>query len=306
MIYSSHSDQELLVRCMRAGAREFLSEPVRQSTVAEAFVRAAARRHESRLQKKTTGKVLIFIGAKGGCGTTTLATNFAVVLAKTSGAKVAFLDLDLELGDAALTLGVTPQFSIFDALENIHRLDSDFLSTLLTPHNSGVSVLASPDHFTAVRPSQDSIEKLLRVMRSDFPYVVVDAGSGLRDIHSTLFEIADTVYLVSQVNLSELRNSNRLITRHFNGPVGDKLEIILNRFTSRALEADEDTIRKALTRPAKWKLPNEYSAARRALNAGIPLALENTSVSRVLVEIARSACGQSVQGERKRRFGLFG
>jgi pilus assembly protein CpaE len=229
-----------------------------------------------------------------------------VVLAKTSGAKVAFLDLDLDLGDAALTLGITPQFSIFDALENINRLDSDFLSTPLTRHNSGVCVLASPDNFTAVRPSQNSIEKLLRVMRGDFPYVVVDAGSGLRDIHSTLFEIADTIYLVSQVNLSELRNSNRLITRHFSGPLGDKLEIILNRFTSRALEADEDTIRRALTRPAKWKFPNEYSVARRALNAGVPLALENTGISRVLIEIARSASGQAANGGKKKRFGLFG
>ena len=306
MVSSSHANPELLVRCMRAGAREFLTEPLAADTIAEALVRASARRQETRRQKKTAGKVLVFVGAKGGSGATTVASNFAVALAKESGGKVALVDLDFQLGDTALALGITTQFSILDALENILRLDSDFLSTLLTKHDSGVSVLAAPDKFTSFHPSTNAVEKLLRIMRDDFAYVLVDAGAGLSDMYGTLFEIADTVYLVTQVNVPELRNSNRLITRYFNTAESAKLQVVLNRFTSRTIEIDENSISKALTQPVRWRLPNEYAIARRAQDAGAPLVLDNTAISRALIEMARAACGQPVQAGKKKRFGLFG
>src|ERR1035437_7042527 len=68
MVYSMKADSELLVRCMRAGAREFLTLPFTQSTVAEALVRASARRPTARPAKKTGGRLLAFLGAKGGGG----------------------------------------------------------------------------------------------------------------------------------------------------------------------------------------------------------------------------------------------
>jgi pilus assembly protein CpaE len=260
MVLSGRSDPELLVRCMRAGAREFLAEPIPQNLLAEAFVRAAARRQEARVQKKTGGKILVFLGAKGGSGATTISTNFAVALAKASGGSVALIDLHLRLGDVALTLGMSPHFSIADALENAHRIDRDFLDTLLAKHGSGVSVLAASDKFSASLPSPGSLEKLLRVMRDDFPYVVIDAGPSLSSMYEKLFEIADTVYLVTQVNLPELRNANRLITSYFKGAERNKLEVVLNRFIPQSLEVDEETINKALTCSAKWRLPNEFAA----------------------------------------------
>jgi pilus assembly protein CpaE len=261
---------------------------------------------EARVQKKTGGKILTFVGAKGGSGVTTLSANFAIALAKVSGAGVAIVDLHLQLGDVALTFGIAPQFSVSDALENIHRLDSELLSTLLAGHTSGVSVLAAPDKFSTSHLSPDSVKKLLCVVRDDFPYVVIDAGPSLTGMYEMLFEMSDTVYLVTQVNLPELRNANRLITRYFSGADSRKLEIVLNRFISRSLEVDENSITNALTRPAKWKLPNEYASLRRAQNAGTPIALGDTAISRALFEMARAACGRAAQPEKKRRFSLFG
>ena len=97
IVYSAHNNSELLVRCMRAGAREFLTEPVLPSSIAEALVRASVRRDEVRRLKRTTGKLLVFTGAKGGSGVTTVASNFAVALAKQSESKTALLDFDLQL-----------------------------------------------------------------------------------------------------------------------------------------------------------------------------------------------------------------
>src|SRR5436309_7168639 len=95
MVYSSSQESELLVRCMRAGARELLTEPIKAGVLMEAVVRASARRLELDRQQKVTGKVLVFRGAKGGSGVTALASNFAIALKKESGQDVVLVDLNL-------------------------------------------------------------------------------------------------------------------------------------------------------------------------------------------------------------------
>ena len=305
MVYSAQSDSELLVRCMRAGAREFLTQPIAPSTIAEALVRASVRRPAARPAKKTGGKLLVFAGAKGGSGVTTIASNFAVSLAQESGQNTLLIDLDLPLGDAALDLGITAQFSTANALQNFSRLDSNFLSKLLTKHSSGLSVLAAPDRYTPIQASDEAVEKLLAVARQDFDYVVVDAGSSIGSTSKALFEGAATVYLVTQVSISELRNSNRLISEFF-APNGAKLEIVLNRFNPRSLGIDEENITKALTMPASWKIPSDYPAVRQAQNTATPLALEDSPISRVIRQMARTACGLPAVAEKKKRFSLFG
>jgi pilus assembly protein CpaE len=290
---------------MRAGAREFLNDPVLPTAVADALVRASVRRDEVRRVRKPVGKLFVFAGAKGGSGTTTLAGNFAVSLAKESGATVALLDLDLQLGDAALSLGVSSKFSTADALENTSRLDSDFLSAMLTKHVSGVAVLPAPDAVSHVHLVRSSVDKLLRIAREDFNYVVVDAGSSSADVSETLFGAATTVYLVAQVALPELRNANRFITRYFTGANESKLEIVLNRYAARGAEIDDAAISKALNRPARWKVPNDYPAARGAQDTGIPIVMGDSSLARCIRDMSRTASGQAAVQEKKKRFGLF-
>jgi pilus assembly protein CpaE len=242
MVYSTQADPELLVRCMRAGAREFLSQPIAPGTIAEALVRASVRRPAVRAPKKTLGRLLIFAGAKGGSGVSTIASNFAIMLAQESKQNTLLLDLDLPLGAAALDLGIITQFSTANALQDISRLDSNFLSTLLTKHSSGLSVLSAPDNYTPIHATDEGIAKLLTVARQDFDYVVVDAGSTMGSNYKALLEGANVAYLVTQVSIPELRNSNRLISEFFTLPT-PKLEIVLNRFTTNTLGIDEETSR---------------------------------------------------------------
>ena len=118
MVYSKSQQPELLVRCMRAGARELLTEPIAAGVLVDAVVRASARRLELDRQKKVTGKVLVFRGAKGGSGVTTIASNFAIALKRESGQEVALVDFNLELGDTAVMLGLKPGFTVSDAFKN--------------------------------------------------------------------------------------------------------------------------------------------------------------------------------------------
>jgi pilus assembly protein CpaE len=304
MVYSTSTDPELLVRCMRAGAREFLTQPIAPGTLAEAMVRASVRRPATRPGKKVGGKLFVFLGAKGGSGVTTIAGNFAVALAKESEQSTVLIDLDLPLGGVALDLGITAEFSTVNALQNFERLDANFFNKLLTKHSSGLSVLAAPDRYMPLRPTGESVDKLLAVARQNFEYVVVDAGTKLGPAPKLLLESASVVYLVTQVSISELRNSNRLINEFFPSS-NRKLEVVLNRFTPRSLVIDEESITKALTRPANWKIPNDYPAVRRAQDTATPLAMADSPISRVIRQMARAAGSLSPAPHKKKRLRLF-
>ena len=307
MVYSArpNNNQDLLVRCMRAGAREFLNMPVSTSTLQQAMVRAAERRPKTdKSVRKALGKLLVFTGAKGGGGVTTVARNFAVALAQESEKRVLLVDLCIPLGDAAVALGLEPQYSVANAISEYQRLDANFLSKLLTKHPSGLQVLAAPDSFTPVRAPNEAIDRLLSVARMDFDYVVVDAGSSIGTTYPSLFETASTVYLVMQVSIAELRNANRLIAGLF-ASSGNKLEIVLNRYNSRSQGIDEENITRALTKPASWKIPSDYVAVRQSQNTATSLVLTDSPISRMIRQMAKAACGKPAT-EEKKRFKLFG
>jgi pilus assembly protein CpaE len=304
IVYSRKADSELLVQCMRAGAREFLSDPLSSGAVNEALVRAFVRRDESKRVKKTAGKCLLFIGAKGGSGVTTIATNFAVALAKESGQSVALLDLDLQLGDAALHMGLSNKFSTLDAFQNQERLDSELLSKLMVHHSSGVQVLAAPNEHNAAQPPVEDVEKLVSLLRQDFGWLVVDAGSHYNGYANSLFGAADKVYLVTQISVPELRNCHRLIARYFADEAGAGLEVVINRFVARSDEIGEQSIAKVLMDHKTWKVPSDYSVMRQAQNNATPVVMKDSGVTRAILEIVRAECGKKTESKKK-MFGLF-
>ncbi len=291
MVYSAKADQELVVRCMRAGAREFLIPPFEQSIIAEALARAtAAVRQGIRQAKRTRGRLLVFLGAKGGSGVTTIACNFAIALGQESGQSTLLIDLGLPLGDAALNLGIISDFSTDHAFQDIARLDTTFLCKLLTKHRSGISVLAAPSQVPKVQASSEAVDKLMKAARQEFENVIVDVGSRLDLMGSALFKDASTVYLVTQAGISELRNSNRVLSQFFNESSAT-LEVVINRYEPRALGLTDEHITKALNRPAQWKIPDDYDAARQMQSTAAPGTLVDSPMSRLIRQMARSSCG---------------
>ena len=310
MVLSDTADPELLVRCMRAGAREFLTLPLAPEVMEEALVRAAARKPQGREERRGIGKLLTFMGAKGGAGATMVACNFAVAMAKETGQKTLLIDLDLPLGDAALNMGITAEFSTIDALNSMDRMDARFLTQLLVKHDSGVWVLAAPGRFLQYQANPEAIDRLLQVARAGFDNVVVDLGSKLDLMSTSAYKDADIFYLVTQSSIPELRNSNRLVQQFFTGSV-PKLEIVINRFEARTLGVSEEHITKALTRPAQWKIANDYASVRKMQISATPLVLGDTVISRQIRQMAKAVLGggselEEAPVEKKKGFKLFG
>jgi pilus assembly protein CpaE len=304
MVYSAQEDLKLAVRFMRAGASEYFTMPLVPAEVAGALTRASTHEPAAPRAPKTAGKLMVFLGAKGGCGVTSITANFAVSVAQASSQSTLLIDLGLPLGDAAINLGMVADYSTANALQDSDRLDSSFLSSLLTKHSSGLSVLAAPSDFRASQPDAEAIDKLIAVARQSFNYIVVDAGSRIDLMESALFDESSTVYLITQVGISELRNSNRLITQFFSLR-GRNLQIVLNRYTPSMLLFDDSQIAKALTRPAHWKIPDDYSTARRTQNTATPIALEDSPISLAIRQMARTACGLPAETNKRKGFSFF-
>jgi pilus assembly protein CpaE len=144
LVVASSPDPRVLLEAMRAGASEFLSEPLAPKELIETVTRMMSLR-----AAPPAGQVFAFVGAKGGVGTTTIAVNVATALAGISPSSTLVVDLHLANGDAAVFLGAEPRFSIVDALENTHRFDDAFFRGLVVPTNAGPHLLASSDRALA-------------------------------------------------------------------------------------------------------------------------------------------------------------
>ncbi len=305
MVYSEQANTKLAVRYMRAGAREFLLLPLEKGIVAEALDRAAANLCEKTQPARTTaGKLHVFVCAKGGSGVTTVACNLAIALAGNPDQKTLLIDLALPIGDAALALGIHAKYSTEDAIRNAERLDARLLNELLVRHRSGVFVLAAPSNIPEMEGCGDAIDKLIAVARREFDHVIVDVGSRMDLAGTAVFRQASTVYLVTLTGVSELRNSNRLISHHF-ATGWANLEVVVNRFENRLLGGvSEDAVAKALGRPVRWKVPEDRESANEKQLG--ETGVGDTCVSRLSQEIAGAITGRLVPRKKEKSFSLKG
>jgi pilus assembly protein CpaE len=304
MAYSSRSDMKMAVHLMRAGAREFFTTPVDPAEIAAAMQRATEYFATTTQEPKSVSRLFVFMGTKGGCGVTTLAANFALALAQESDGKTVLIDFGLPLGDAAINLGIKNEFSVASALQFPERLDPRMLATMVVKHSTGLSVLASPSEFTDSPLPLDSIDKLISVAGEAYDFVVADVGSRIDLLNTSLYDKSAVIYLITQVGISEMLNANRMVSKFF-FTRDESLQIVINRYKPSDLLFDERKINEALTRPAQWKIPDDYAAARRTRETASPMVLVDSAIARAIREMAQNAAGLSGEKSEKRGFFSF-
>src|SRR3954462_11301055 len=208
---ATSADPDLILQSMRAGANEFFIWPPADETFHGA-VRRAAQRREVAQGSKTAATTLVFFGAKGGAGTTTMAVNCGVEIARLSKRPTVVLDLKAGLGEVALFLGVRPRYSVLDAIDNLHRLDREFLKELVGKHKSGLEILAGSAQFDRPGAADGTpIEELFRLLARQYDYIIVDAGSQISSCTVAALYTADTIFLVANPDVPSVRNVQRLL-----------------------------------------------------------------------------------------------
>jgi pilus assembly protein CpaE len=316
------AEPNLILQAMRAGANEFFPWNTQEGSQAArdmeesfhgAVRRSAARREAASASGKPPCVTHAFLGAKGGAGTTTVAVNCGVELARLTKRPTVVVDLKTSLGEVALFLGVRPRFTILDAIENLHRLDKNFLTELVAKHKSGLDILAGSEQFD--RPNaQDAtgLEELLRVLARTYDYVVIDAGNTISASTAAALYAADTIFLVTNPDVPSIRNAQRLVDRVRQlGAGSERIKVLLNRVSDNHLIAPKQ-IETALGYGIHHTFSSDYRTVSTALNSGVPLTLTNNSeiagqfdnFTRHLVGLAAEEV--KAEPERKRVFlGMF-
>lgn len=287
MAYSWSANEDLMARFKRAGTSEYLDAPFEFSAVNALGRVADARYTRNNPSKSWEAKLLVFFGAKGGSGTTTLACSYAMALAQESRQRTLLIDLGLPLGDAALNLGLSSEYSTEDALKDPEQLDPSLLEAIVVKHESGIEVLAAPSKPPEVTPTAAAIDKLMKMARKVYTNVIVDVGSRVDLIDTTLFREAHRIYLISQAGISDLRNAERLMSRYFQED-GQKLEIVINRYEAGSARVTEEQMTSALGRPVRWKIPADQDSIHTMQNAQGPISDADSPFSRSILEMAGS------------------
>ena len=242
----------------------------------------------------------MFLGAKGGAGTTTVSVNCAVELARMSKRPTIIVDLKPCLGEVALFLGVRPRFTVLDAIESLHRLDKEFLKELVSKHKSGLDILAGSEQFD--RPNaQDAgaIEELLRVLGRTYDHIVIDAGNTINSFVVATLYTADTVFLIANPDVPSIRNAQRLVDRVRQlGAGAERVKILLNRTSDQNLIAPKQ-IETALGYGIHHAFTSDYRTVSTALNSGVPLALVNSLGARVPVQQLHAPVAGTTDGRGK-------
>lgn len=273
---SESSDGQVILRTIRAGAREFLTLPLAEEDLSGALQRVSQQKFGSSEGGGRSCDVLAIAGATGGVGSTSTAVNLGCVLAAQPNNSVVLLDLDLALGDADVFLDSIPDYTLADVVQNISRLDIQLLKRSLTKHSSGLFLLPRPVELHDM-PSitEESVRKVIGLLKASFTHLIIDLSKTYSAVDLAAIETANKVILVTQLDLPCLRNVVRLMMSfEETEDWAQKVEIVVNR---AGLESGQISLKKAkdtLGRDVFALLPNDYRTMVEVRNNGVPLIVQ--------------------------------
>jgi pilus assembly protein CpaE len=217
-------------------------------------------------------RVICVLGLKGGSGKTLTTTNLGVSLAD-AGHSVALIDLDLQFGDLALTLGLSPERTIYDLVRSGGSLDADKLADFLMEHPSGARVLLAP-----VRPDQAAmitvpfLGEVQRLLSEMHDFLVIDTPPAFNPEVIAAVDSSTDVLVVAMRDTLSLKNTRLgLETLERMDYDRRRVKILLNRADTNVGIEREDVL-AILGRDVDVLVPSSRDITR-SVNQGTPIAL---------------------------------
>ena len=266
-------DAGILLRAVRNGCTEFLTKPVGLVELMAALNRFHSIVTVDPDAPSSIGRVIAFLGAKGGVGTTMLAVHLATHLVRQHGKKTLLIDHRQQLGHVALYLGLKDTLYHFDELlRNADRLDAELLNGFVIRHRSGLDVIASPEMAASPHEAKgDELERVMDFLRREYDYVLIDSPAACQDFKSSIIDQFDEMYIVSTPDVAALRDLARLVENlSLTESAVSKLRVVVNRSTATD-SITPGQIEKVVRFPISIAVPNNYFELLRAINDGEPI-----------------------------------
>jgi pilus assembly protein CpaE len=273
---------DVLQRALRAGVKDVLQSPVESIDLLGAVDRVA--RSLVATNGPTTlptsfeepegelGKVIMVFSTKGGSGKSVIASNLAVLLAQRSEKPVVLVDADLQFGDVAVMLKLTPQHTIVDAVGQLEKMDPTLMRDLLVEHKpEGLLILPAPlEPAFADQIGAAEMVRVVETLRNFAGYVVIDTPAYFNDVVLGLIEVSDDVLLVAGMDIPNIKNVKIGLQtlRLLNTPM-EKLRLILNRANSK-VRLDSSEVERTLGVKADSLIPSDI-VVPQAVNRGEPV-----------------------------------
>lgn len=282
-------EEELLEETMHnalfAGAKDVLIKPIdpeklmngiyRIYQLKERIVSTNKETPQKKVRKSELGQVYTIFSTKGGVGKTFVSINLAASLAKDSEKRVVLVDLDLDLGNAALALNLYPKFTISDVVDDIRHMDSDLIESYLIPHESGIKVLPAN-----IQPSMNDfinsehVRIILEALRESFDYIIIDMPARFFETIMPALALADHLLIITAPEISSVRNTKSLLVtlKDLNFPQS-KIRIILNKEDLRG-DIKKKDVEATLNKKVDASIGLDYRRVLSSLNRGVPLVYE--------------------------------
>ncbi|HYU99053.1 MAG TPA: AAA family ATPase [Pyrinomonadaceae bacterium] len=266
---SRESSPDLILRSMRAGAHDFIRLPIIEEELTTVIERTAefTVEHADDTPKKR-GRAIAVFSSKGGCGTSLIATNLALV--QTS--PTVLVDLNLQSGDLELMLGLKPKFSVADVVENRERLDDALLASYITPHSKNLSLLAAPlkaESAEDIEPRH--IYEIMELLRQQFDCVIIDTPHSFDSVTISALDHADQILVVLTLEIHAIRSTRRALEIFDRlGYSRKKIRLIVNRW-SKNIDLDQKQVEDFLGERVVGFIQSDYRAAVNSINLGQPL-----------------------------------
>jgi pilus assembly protein CpaE len=283
---SREASPDLILRSMRAGARDFIRLPINDdelSTVIEG-INQFANEHVSEEPAKR-GRAIAVFSSKGGCGVSLIATNLAML----QQTPTVLVDLNLQSGDLELMLGVRPKFSLADIVENRDRLDESLLQSYLTPRSKNVSLLAAPlkaESAEDIEPRH--IYEVMELLRRRFDTLIIDTPHSFDAVTISALDHADQILMVLTLEIHAIRSTRRALEIFDRlGYPRKKIRLVVNRW-SKNVELDQKQVESFLGERVVGYVQSDYRAAVNSINLGQPL-VESAPTSKVTADLKNIA-----------------
>lgn len=298
------ADSDTLLRAIRANADEYLFPPLGED-LTRAIHKISEERLRNRAGTKPRGKVFGVFGAKGGCGATTVSCHLATQLAQEGPMGVLLADFDLDSGIVGFLMQSQCRYSVLDAVDNIHRLDLSFWKALVSNGRPGLEVIMAPPHPGMQRERRvDDFRHILRFVRSNYDWTVVDLGRGLTPMSMTMLEEVDEAFLVTTPDIPALHQTkNIILVLRDLGYGQQRLRLLLNRMPRRH-EISVGELETMLGLPVYAVLPKDEEALTEAF-ADRKLASPDSDFSKSMVQLAGKISGLQTRKAKGKFFSLL-